>query len=146
MGRLFLKQVVKTLFAPAPVPEHFLEVVPREMMLRPSQIRAQTEDAAFMVPAAEWLHNHYSKLTLPVSIFAGAGDKIVDAESQSGRLHPNLQNSTLTITPGAGHMVHYMQAQEIAESVDVISNDVRRAEQPVLTSPPASALADDDVA
>jgi pimeloyl-ACP methyl ester carboxylesterase len=145
MGRIFLKQMVKTLFAPAPVPEHFLEVVPREMMLRPSQIRARTEDAAFMVPAAEWLQNHYSKLKLPVSIFAGAGDKIVDAESQSGRLHLDLQNSTLTITPGAGHMMHYTQAQEIAESVDLISQG-RRAEQSVLTSRPASTLANGGVA
>jgi pimeloyl-ACP methyl ester carboxylesterase len=143
-GRLFLKQLVKTVFAPAPVPADFFQVVPREMVLRPSQIKAVAEDAAFMVPAATWLRSHYSTLNIPVSIFAGAEDKIVDAESQSGRLHHDLPNSTLAMMPGAGHMMHYAQAQEIAESVDLVSNAVR-AGRPVSTSAQASALADDSV-
>jgi pimeloyl-ACP methyl ester carboxylesterase len=144
-GRLFLTQSVKALFAPAPVPDDFFEVVPREMVLRPSQIKAQAEEAAFMVPAAAWLRSHYSELKVPVSIFAGAGDKVVDAESQSGRLHHDLQNSTLTMTPGAGHMVHYTEAQQIAESVARVSNG-GGAGRPLSISAQASALADDSVA
>jgi pimeloyl-ACP methyl ester carboxylesterase len=145
MGRLFMTQAVKTLFAPAPMPDDFFEVVPREMLLRPSQLKARAEDAAFMVPAAAWLGSHYPTLKVPVKIFAGAEDKVVDAESQSGRLHHDLQTSTLTITPGAGHMVHYTQAQEIAESVDLVSN-AEGAQRPMLTSAQASTLADDGAA
>jgi pimeloyl-ACP methyl ester carboxylesterase len=140
-GRLFLKQSVKTMFAPAPVPADFFQVVPREMVLRPSQIKAVAEDAAFMVPAAASLRSDYSTLKIPVSIFAGAEDKLVDAESQSGRLHHDLQNSTLAMTPGAGHMMHYAMTQDIAESVDLVSNAVG-ARRPVSTSAQASALAE----
>jgi hypothetical protein len=39
-------------------------------------------------------------LKVPVSLFAGTDDKVVDAESRSGRLPRDLQNSVLTMTPG----------------------------------------------
>jgi pimeloyl-ACP methyl ester carboxylesterase len=119
IGRLFLMQSVKTMFAPSSVPGDFFEVVQREMVLRPSQIKAQAEDAAFMVPAASRLQSRYSRLKVPVRIFAGVGDRVVDAQSHSERLHRELKNSTLTVTPGAGHMVHYTKPQEIAESVSL---------------------------
>ncbi|MEA3117839.1 MAG: hypothetical protein QOI13_1109, partial [Paraburkholderia sp.] len=46
-GRLLFKRTVKAMFAPAPIPDGFLESVAREMVVRPVQIRAEAEDAAF---------------------------------------------------------------------------------------------------
>ena len=122
-GRLLLKRTVKAMFWPAPMPDNFFDVMPREMMLRPLQIRAEAEDAAFMVPAAAQFRHHYAKLTLPVSIFGGAGDKIVDVESHSVRLHRDLPRSTLTVVPGAGHMVHYALADEIVDAINLMIVD-----------------------
>ncbi|MFP3693151.1 alpha/beta hydrolase, partial [Burkholderia sp. SIMBA_048] len=76
-GRVMLRRSVEAMFAPAPMPDRFFDVVPREMLLRPVQIRAAAEDAAFMIPSAAHLHAHYAALKMPVSIFAGEGDKIV---------------------------------------------------------------------
>jgi hypothetical protein len=101
-GRLLLKRTVKAMFAPAPMPEDFFDVMPREMMLRPIQIRAEAEDAAFMVPAAAQFRHHYSNLALPVRIFAGAGDRIVDVESHSALLHRVVPHSTLTVSREGG--------------------------------------------
>jgi hypothetical protein len=36
-------------------------------------------------------------------------------------------NSTLTVTTGVGHMAHYAKAQEIAASVNTISEDMKAA-------------------
>ena len=44
-------------------------------------------DAAIQVPAAASLARHYDELTLPLTLVAGTGDKIVDYGSQSARLH-----------------------------------------------------------
>ena len=120
-GRLLLKRTVKTMFAPALMPDNFFDVMPREMMLRPIQIRADAEDAAFMIPAAAQFRANYSELEMPVSIFAGRGDKIVDPESHSVRLHRELPRSTLVVAPGAGHMVHYALADEIIEAIDLLT-------------------------
>ncbi|MFM0204897.1 hypothetical protein PQR53_34295 [Paraburkholderia fungorum] len=112
---------MEVMFAPAPMPADFFDVIPREMLLRPVQIRAEAEDAAFMIPAAAQLSAHYSDLRMPVSIFAGAKDKVVDAESNSARLHQAVSHSTLVMTPEAGHMVHYALAGEIVEAIDLMT-------------------------
>ncbi|QIE29623.1 alpha/beta fold hydrolase [Caballeronia sp. SBC2] len=126
-GRLLLKRTVKAMFAPAPMPENFFDVMPREMMLRPIQIRAEAEDAAFMIPAAAHFRHHYSKFSMPVSIFAGAGDLVVDVEAHSARLHREISHSTLTVSPGAGHMVHYTLADEIVDAIDSMSDHATMA-------------------
>lgn len=120
-ARLLLKRSVKVMFAPAPMPADFFDVIPREMLLRPVQIRAEAEDAAFMVPAAAQLSAHYSDMKMPVSIFAGAKDKVVDPESNSARLHHAVSHSTLVVAPEAGHMVHYALAGEIVEAIDLMT-------------------------
>jgi pimeloyl-ACP methyl ester carboxylesterase len=120
-ARLLLKRSVEAMFAPAPMPADFFDVIPREMLLRPVQIRAEAEDAAFMIPAAAQLSADYSDLKMPVSIFAGAKDKVVDPESNSVRLHHAVPHSTLAVAPEAGHMVHYALAGEIVAAIDLMA-------------------------
>ncbi len=117
-GRLLLKQTVRKMFAPAPMPPNFFDVVPREMLLRPSQIRAAAEDAATMTPTARRFQDRYASLEMPVTLFAGAGDKIVDLKAHGARLHDELPHSTLVVAPGAGHMVHHAVPGDIAQAVE----------------------------
>lgn len=123
MGRLMLKGAVKAMFSPAPVPDDFFGPLSREMMLRPGQIGANAEDAAFMVPDAAALRKRYGSLQVPVRILAGKDDRIVDAEAHSGRLHQELPNSSLTIVPEVGHMIHYAAPELIVTAVDAMSSD-----------------------
>ena len=128
-GRLSLKRTVKAMFAPAPVPDDFFDVIAPEMVLRPVQIRAEAEDAAFMIPAAAQFRAQYSTLKMPVSIFAGADDKIVEPEANSVRLHQAVPHSALVVAPGAGHMVHYAVVGEIVDAIDLMSGqDAKRKE------------------
>lgn len=117
-GRLFMKQAVHKMFAPAPMPPNFFDVVPREMLLRPSQIKAAAEDAATMTPAAERFQDRYARLGMQVTIFAGAGDRIVDPKAHAARLHDELPHSTFVMAPGAGHMVHHAVPGDIAQAVE----------------------------
>jgi len=113
-ARMTLKGVVKRMFAPRDIPPNFFAAVSREMMVRPSQIRANAEDAAFMMPAAESLAARYSELRLPVAIMAGAADKVVDPEAHSVRLHDDVPDSELVVLPEVGHMIHYAASNAIA--------------------------------
>lgn len=107
-ARAMLGKMVKVMFSPRPVPSVFHAVLSREMMLRPVQLRADAEDGTLMVPGALSVHNRYGELAnLPMLLVAGADDRVVDPESQSGRLHSELPHSTLEMVPDAGHMVHY---------------------------------------
>ena len=77
-------------------------------MLRPVQLRADAEDGTFMVPGAMSAHDRYGELkNLPLLLVAGADDRVVDPDAQSGRLHRELPHSTFIKVKDAGHMVHY---------------------------------------
>lgn len=117
-ARALFKSVVKAMFAPNDVPARFLATVPREMLLRPGQLRANAEDAAFMMPAAKALSGRYSEIKLPLLIIAGVDDDVVDEKAHSTRLHSELRHSELFVVPDSGHMAHYMTQNRIVVAID----------------------------
>ena len=117
-ARALIGGLAKGMFKPRNVPGDFFDAVPRELMLRPVQLRANAEDAAFMMPAARAISKRYAELTMPVAIIAGAADKVVDHEAHSVRLHGDLLQSELVVVPDAGHMVHYVAQDQILAAID----------------------------
>ena len=87
------------------------------MLVRPAQIRANSEDGTFMIPAAAALRKRYVGLTVPTVIFAGEADKIVKPDNQARRLHGELRNSELRVLPGVGHMVHHAAPDEVIAAI-----------------------------
>ncbi len=125
VSRLILPGLIKAMFAPAPVPERFDEEFPRDLMLRPSQLRASAEDAALMTPVTVELHEHYRDLKLPVVIIAGADDQVADVGRQSERLHRELPQSALIVVPGLGHMIHHLAPEQVVRAVEQASEHPR---------------------
>ena len=120
LGRASIKGAVKAMFAPVDVPTNFFDVSNREMMLRPLQIRANSEDAAFMMPAASASAKRYGELRMPIAIYAGADDAIVDPQAHAARLHGDVPHSDLFIVPSSGHMVHYSHTDQIVASIGTV--------------------------
>ena len=87
LSRLMLPGGIRAMFAPAPVPEPFDRLFPKELMVRPIQLRASAEDAALITPSVMELQQHYRDLKLPVVILTGGDDQIADVDRQSRRLH-----------------------------------------------------------
>ncbi|MER2269377.1 alpha/beta fold hydrolase, partial [Methylobacterium oxalidis] len=115
---LLLPGLIKAMFAPASVPDRFDREFPKELMLRPSQLRASAEDAAMMTPVTIELQEHYRELKLPVVIVAGADDQIADVGRQSERLHGEIVNSEFIVVPGMGHMIHHLAPGQVVGAVD----------------------------
>ena len=118
LARLTLPAGIRAMFAPAPVPESFDRLFPKELMLRPIQLRASREDAALMTPCAMELEEHYRDLRMPVVILTGGDDQIVDVGRQSRRLHGEVSQSELIVLPGLGHMVHHLAPGQVINAVD----------------------------
>jgi pimeloyl-ACP methyl ester carboxylesterase len=118
IARAILPGLIKQMFAPAEVPERFERQFPKEMMLRPLQLRAAAEDAALMSPSVMELQHHYCELQMPVTIITGADDQIADIGRQSERLHRELPQSELIALPGLGHMVHHLAPDAVASAVE----------------------------
>ena len=77
------------IFGPQSVPKKF-EAFPKELALRPSQIRASAAESALMVPGAFKFRNQYADLKMPVAIIAGEQDRLIDIDTQSARLHSEI--------------------------------------------------------
>lgn len=116
-ARALLDSSVKQMFAPNDVPADFMTIMTREMLVRPIQLRANAEDAAFMMPTAGQLSERLDELQMPVTVIAGEKDTVVDVDAHSARLHATLPSSRLIIVPGAGHMVHHVAQRQITEAV-----------------------------
>ena len=120
-ARAILPGLIEQMFAPAAVPERFDRLFPKELMLRPSQLRAAAEDAALMTPSVAELEQHYRELTMPVTIITGADDQISDVGRQSARLHRELADSEFIALPGLGHMIHHLAPDAVVDAIDRVA-------------------------
>jgi pimeloyl-ACP methyl ester carboxylesterase len=105
VSRLMWPLLMAKILGPRSVPKKF-GGFPKEMALRPSQIRASAAESALMILDAFHYRDKYANLKMPVVTLAGDEDRLVDADTQSTRLHCELPQSRLHRVPGTGHMIH----------------------------------------
>jgi pimeloyl-ACP methyl ester carboxylesterase len=91
-----------------------------------------------MIPAALSLRKRYGELNMPVTIFAGAADGIVDPDTHARQLHAQLPQSELHVLPSLGHMLHYAAVEQVVSSITTVESAARSAADVTL---PASSLA-----
>ncbi len=116
-GRLLWPAILRKLFGPADVPSKF-RTFPREMALRPSQLRAAAEESALMLPGGFAPPGSYARIKAPVVIVTGDADQVVDRDGQSARLHREITQSTLRCIPRTGHMVHQNAPKQVLLAID----------------------------
>jgi pimeloyl-ACP methyl ester carboxylesterase len=121
IARLMAPGIFRKMFAPQPVPPRFSAEFPVGLTLRPSQLRASSQETVLMVPAAAKLEGRYRELRLPVCILAGGEDRIVDTQHQSVRLHGIVGESELRVLPGYGHMLHHFATDQVVRAVDGVA-------------------------
>jgi pimeloyl-ACP methyl ester carboxylesterase len=128
IARVTAPAMFRKMFAPQPVPPRFSAEFPTGLTLRPSQLRASSEETMAMAPTAAGLEGRYHELDVPVCIMAGGEDGIVDTGHQSIRLHGVIRQSELRVLPELGHMLHYFATDQVVRAIDAVA---KRAEVPV---------------
>ena len=106
----------KAIFKPAPVHERFADF-PMSMSLRPGQMRAQVKETTMLPVVTGNLARRYGELSLPVTILTGADDAIVSPDSQSERLHKEIDGSRLIKLAGIGHMANYSALSDVVAAI-----------------------------
>ena len=143
-SRAMIGGAARAMFAPNAVPALFFDVLSREMMVRPVQIRANAEDAALMMQSAADLAARYGELKLPLALIAGTDDAVVDPKALAERLHAELPGSRLVLVPGSGHMVHHVAPHAVVEAVQAVAVGAPAGNRPdTLSSTPPQAVAAD---
>jgi pimeloyl-ACP methyl ester carboxylesterase len=119
-SRLLWPLAMRKIFGPAATPKKF-DRFPKEMAVRPSQLRASAAEAFLMIPDATALQDRYADLRMPVVIIAGDQDRLIDIERQSGRLHRQITQSAFRRVRGSGHMVHQTATSDVMAAIDQVT-------------------------
>ncbi len=131
LGRALLPLNLKGMFAPLPVPERFRREFPYGFPVRPSQVRAEAQDAVTMVPAVAAMRQRYQELRdLPVTIMAGVEDRVVGVDGHARWFHDVLPHSELRLVPGAGHMFHHAVPDQVADAIAKMADGQRASGEP----------------
>jgi pimeloyl-ACP methyl ester carboxylesterase len=117
------------IFGPRSMPAKFGNF-PKEMALRPSQIRASALESALMIPDAFNFRNRYAEMKMPVVIIAGENDRIVDIDTQSARLHDDVKQSKFHRLPDSGHMIHQTATKQVMEAIEEATGKLERPDRP----------------
>jgi pimeloyl-ACP methyl ester carboxylesterase len=120
VSRLMWPLMMTKIFGPRSVPQKF-EGFPKEMALRPSQIRASAAESALMIPDAFQFRDPYANMTMPMVIVAGEEDRLVDIDTQSERLHRDVPQSRFHRVPGTGHMIHQTATGVVMSAIDEVA-------------------------
>jgi pimeloyl-ACP methyl ester carboxylesterase len=118
VGRVIWPLLMAKIF----VPKKF-EGFPKEMALRPSQIRASAAESALMIPDAFHFRDEYANLKMPVVIVAGDEDRLIDIDAQSERLHRDVPQSRFHRVPGTGHMIHQTATGVVMSAINDVAKD-----------------------
>jgi pimeloyl-ACP methyl ester carboxylesterase len=119
MSRAMWPVVLSKLFGPRPVPVKF-GGFPKELALRPSQVRASAAETGLMIPDAFAQRRRYADLKMPVVIIAGDEDKLIDIDTQSARLHADISQSKLHRIAGNGHMIQQTATDQVMAAIDEV--------------------------
>jgi pimeloyl-ACP methyl ester carboxylesterase len=119
IARVMWPLTMRKMFGPRSVPNKF-EGFPKEMALRPSQIRASAAESALMIPDAFYLRDSYANLKMPVVIVAGDGDRLIGIDAQSARLHREVSQSSFHRIPGSGHMIHQTATGAVMAAINEV--------------------------
>jgi pimeloyl-ACP methyl ester carboxylesterase len=122
ISRLMWPLMMTKIFGPRSAPAKF-EKFPKEMALRPSQIRASAAESTLMIPDAFHFKDKYANLKMPVVIIAGENDRLIDIDKQSARLHSDVAQSAFHRVPKTGHMIHQTATAEVMAAINEVAGN-----------------------
>lgn len=107
LDRAAIEWAQAAMFSPAPIPREWKRSFPYEQVLDPQVLVHEGEDAASTLPFSPAATFDLRRIEVPVEIFVGTDDRVVEHERQGKALARLLPDGRLTEIEGAGHMLHH---------------------------------------
>ncbi len=113
----YLRQNLRTAFAPDPVPPDYARQASALWQRRPAQAQTFARENLLDRPVMRALSPRYAQIPIPVVIVTGDSDEIVSAQEHAYRLHAALPHSTLTVLPHTGHELPQTRPQAVVDAI-----------------------------
>lgn len=121
LGLALLDGASKSVFAPQPRPDGYLDRAAISLVLRPQQFLANARDVAMLKAFVSAQASRYRELRMPTVIIAGDRDRTVSTEIHSRALAAAAPNARLIVLAGMGHMPHHAASAVVIEAIDQLA-------------------------
>lgn len=108
---------VDSVFAPDAVPEGYVEKSAIKLLFRPGAFRANARDMNRLREELTAQQARYGEIEVPVVIFSGARDRIIDPSLHARRLKDAGPNFRLVKLSDQGHMPHHGEGEAVANTI-----------------------------
>lgn len=116
---------LKSVFAPDPVPEGYLDHLGVDLTTRRAQLMLNARQVTTLKGYVDAMMHGYAALEMPIEIVHGDKDKTVGLHIHGQRFIQDVTSARLTILEGVGHMPHHARPKA---AVDAIHRTARRAQ------------------
>ncbi|WP_187432095.1 2-succinyl-6-hydroxy-2,4-cyclohexadiene-1-carboxylate synthase [Roseobacter fucihabitans] len=113
-----IETTVKSIFAPQPMPDGYLDHIGPDMSLRRATLRANAQQVNNLRPHIIEMSKQYPDLLMPVELLHGTADTTVGLRIHSEPLAELLPNATLTRLEGVGHMPHHAAPEQVVAAIE----------------------------
>ena len=105
-------QTLAFVFGPQTAPEDYAIAGGALSLLRPSHFYASSTDFVTVAETMKSQETRYGELTMPVGVFFGTADRVVNFEENGAWLEGRVANLDLEVLEGVGHMPHYSEGDK----------------------------------
>lgn len=129
LGLGLIRPSVRSIFAPAPVPEGYSRTIGAALAVRPASFVATCRDIADLYRHLLRLSARYPEIRCPVEIVTGDWDRVVSPVIHAFGLARDIPGARLTVLPGAGHMPHWSRPAEVAAAIRRVAECGQRLDE-----------------
>ena len=119
MGLITAPASLAKVFTPETPPESFA-ASPWRLALRTANFRANIRDLRRLRSSVAIVSPYYPRITAPVRLVHGTGDRVAYADFHSARFAKEVQHAQVTFIPDAGHQVLYTHPRIVAEELEAL--------------------------
>ncbi len=120
LGTLAAPALARAMFAPQEIPVRMREEFPIQLVLAPTSMQAEGEDALEALAGLSAAALLYPGCRVPAGILAGDRDLVVNPLMHGRNLARALPRGEFRQVRGMGHMLHHFAQAEIVEMVDTV--------------------------
>ena len=116
-ARYLMPKAVEAVFSPSTVPVNYIENTGVELILRPEEFKANSQDLQILYDQVAAQAPLYKYLVLPALIITGDTDTVVSPEIHARTAAKEMQNAKLVVLNGAGHAPQHSRTNEVLKEI-----------------------------
>jgi pimeloyl-ACP methyl ester carboxylesterase len=126
LGYLLAERGARNVFLPQAMPDDFVTETATPLLLRPREFLANAHDLVRLKQAVIEQVPRYSEISAPTVVIAGDVDKTVSTHIHSEPFASAVQNASLIVLPGIGHMVQNAATDLVISEIEGLIGSSRR--------------------